>query len=426
MINELKAQVEKTFGQKIARRQHAELLAQDIYLKTNILVSYNTIRRFFGMVAHTTPRQTTLDTLAVYCGFKDFLDFSRQFPSIDIWPKWEGLFLALNSLNLQDLIAHLLIRKNEYQDFAVSFSLAVKELLNHEKGAEVVQLFRAPAFQFANLSFDDASQIGVILGLHFNHFDHWEIEQLLLHEKNFRDLVLKTNVDYTRFNGKYGKWITYLSALPNLETDTAQFISSLKPFMFLLNKQSIPEQVLAQIPPLKVTQHPILFGRIFCLKIMLAPSNKQRRQLEGIMKKRLAATPELKAELLYVPAIHALLTKDKTLTDFVFTELQELPIAQKWYQISLISIEKIFLAAHHIQNQDFQAAKALLDSSPIEQIRFGYKLIVDIYITYFQLEIAKQHQQPTKNLQQQFKAKLSKVNLPLLSEEYFAGYFELN
>ncbi len=119
MIAVLKAQVEKTFGQKIARRQHAELLAQDIYLKTNILVSYNTIRRFFGMVANTTPRQTTLDALALYCGFKDYLEFSRQFPAIDIWPKWEGLFLALNHIKIDELIAHLHIRKQEHQDFAV-------------------------------------------------------------------------------------------------------------------------------------------------------------------------------------------------------------------------------------------------------------------------------------------------------------------
>jgi hypothetical protein len=427
MIAVLKAQVEKTFGQKIARRQHAELLSQDIYLKTNILVSYNTIRRFFGMVANTTPRQTTLDALALYCGFKDYLEFSRQFPAIDIWPKWEGLFLALNHIKIDELIAHLHIRKQEHQDFAVSFALAVKELLNHQKGAEVLQLFREPDFQFINLSFDDASQIGVILGLHFNNYDNWEIEQLLLQESNFRDLVLKTNVDYTRFNAKYGKWINYLSMFPHLDTDTSQFIRSIKPFMYLLNCEPIPNDTLLQIPPLRASQHPILFGRIFSLKIILTQDEKVQKRLIEQMEKRLSNSPNLRAELMYVPAIHSLLTRNKTLCEFTLAALHELPVAEKWYQVSLIAIEKIFIAACKIKKQQYLSAKQLLASSPLVQIRFGYKYIVDLFITHFYLEMAKneaQDPQVKKILQQEFKAKLTKVNLPLLSEAYFEAYFE--
>jgi hypothetical protein len=379
------------------------------------------------MVANTTPRQTTLDALALYCGFKDYLEFSRQFPAIDIWPKWEGLFLALNHIKIDELIAHLHIRKQEHQDFAVSFALAVKELLNHEKGAEVLQLFREPDFQFINLSFDDTSQIGVILGLHFNNYDNWEIEQLLLQESNFRDLVLKTNVDYTRFNAKYGKWINYLSMFPHLDTDTSKFIRSIKPFMYLLNCQPIPNDTLLQIPPLRASQHPILFGRIFSLKIILTQDEKVQKRLIEQMEKRLSNSPNLRAELMYVPAIHALLTQNETLSKFTLAELREIPVAQKWYQISLIAIEKIFIAASQIKNQQYQAAKQLIASSPLEQIRFGYKNIVDLFITHFQLQLAKYDNlepQAKKNLQQEFKAKLSRVNLPLLSEAYFENYFE--
>lgn len=51
MVSTLKFQVEKVFGQKISGRGAAELLSEDIYLKTNAMVSYNTIRRLFGLVA---------------------------------------------------------------------------------------------------------------------------------------------------------------------------------------------------------------------------------------------------------------------------------------------------------------------------------------------------------------------------------------
>jgi hypothetical protein len=129
---------------------------------------------------------------------------------------------------------------------------------------------------------------------------------------------------------------------------------------------------------------------------------------------------------MYVPAIHALLTQNETLSKFTLAELREIPVAQKWYQISLIAIEKIFIAASQIKNQQYQAAKQLIASSPLEQIRFGYKNIVDLFITHFQLQLAKYDNlepQAKKNLQQEFKAKLSRVNLPLLSEAYFEAYF---
>jgi hypothetical protein len=196
--------------------------------------------------------------------------------------------------------------------------------------------------------------------------------------------------------------------------------------MYLLNCQAIPTEILAQIPPLRATQHPILYGRIFSLKIILNQDEKAHLRLIGQMKKRLSNSPQLRAELLYVPAIHALLTQNEALSKFILAELSEIPVAQKWYQISLIAIEKIFIAASLIKNQQYQAAKHLIASSPLEQIRFGYKQIVDLFITHFQLEIAKYDQlepQAKKILQQQFKVKLSKVNLPLLSEAYFEGYF---
>jgi hypothetical protein len=82
MLQALKIQVEKTFGQKIDGRGKAVLLTEDIYLKTNLLVSYNTLRRFYGLVENTKASRSTLDTLAVYCGFSSYHDFCKRFPSI--------------------------------------------------------------------------------------------------------------------------------------------------------------------------------------------------------------------------------------------------------------------------------------------------------------------------------------------------------
>ena len=423
MIDELKAQVERTFGQKVTNRRQAEMLSQDIYLKTNALVSYNTLRRLFGLVAYTKPRQTTLDFLAQYCSFKSYVDFCRQFPSVDNWPSWEGLFLALSDLSIVEIIAHLKQRKREHRDFAIAFGMAAKELINQNRLADVLALFKAHDFQFEQINFDDVSQIGVIIGLHFRNHNNLEIEQALLKQANFRNLVVKSNVDYTKFNTKYGEWILFLEGQKNMDHETTQFIRALRPFMYLLNKLEVPRAVQVQIPELNESMHPILYGRIYSLKVLLAASKAEAKRISEQMWERLEKEPQHQAELLYVPAIHSLISQNECLTEFTQKALQELPIAQHWYQISLIAIEQIFLASRHVKNKEFKAANLLIENNPIDQIRFGYKEIMDLFITFFKLEIAQHDGQNTQGLQQQFKVKLSKVNLPLLSEAYFEAYF---
>ncbi|MEY4974710.1 MAG: hypothetical protein RLZZ55_1503 [Bacteroidota bacterium] len=425
MIDELKAQIEKSFGQKILSRGAAEALSQDIYLKTNSLVSYNTIRRLFGLVTYTKPRQSTLDYLAKYCSFDSYVDFCRQFPSIDSWPKWEGLFLSLSTLSISEIIIHLKKRKREHLDFAIGFALAAKELIVQNRQDDVVRLFQEPDFQFAKLRFDDVSQIGVIIGLHFRNHSNYELEHALLREENFRDLVLKSNVDYTQFNAKYGEWLDYLMRLDNLDNETSDFIHALNCFRCLLNEKPLSNAILKNIPDLSEHQHPILFGRIFSLKMILSKNKKQVQHWVKLMDQRLQNEPQFQIELLYVPAIQSLLTQNHYLTEYTYKTLIKQAVAEQWYQISLISIEQMFLASRAIRAYDFETATKLIASNPIEQIRFGYKTLMDLFITFFRIEIAKFQNEDTQILEQQFESKRNQVNLPLLSESYFQNYFKV-
>lgn len=423
MIEDLKVQVEKTFGRKIDSRGAAELLSEDIYLKTNYLISYNTLRRLFGLAEYRKPRESTLNYLARYCSFESYQEFCKQYPKIDNWPRWEGFFLTMDKLQIEELIQQLKMKKNENHDFAIAFSLAAKELIHQNRKNELLQLFREPAFQFNAIRFDDVSQIGVILGLHFRTYSNQAIEEALLREANFRNLVVKSNVDYTQFNAKYGEWVNYMESLPDLDTETSQFLKSLRPFMFIMNKQMPSRKVLNDIPNLDLHQHPILFGRIFCLKLIFSKSKKERLLYFELMKDRLQAEPQNRSELLYVPAIQSLLTKNKILVDFTFQELQDLPFPEHWYQISLLAIEQIFIASRLIEKKDYQKARALISNNPIEQIRFGYKEIMDIYISFFKCYIARKSIENTAALEAEFRAKRNKVNLPLFEKPYFETYF---
>jgi hypothetical protein len=376
-------------------------------------------------VEYTKPRQSTLDYLAKYCSFESYVDFCRQFPSIDSWPKWEGLFLSLSTLSISEIIIHLKKRKREHLDFAIGFALAAKELIVQNRQDDVVRLFQEPDFQFAKLRFDDVSQIGVIIGLHFRNHSNYELEHALLREENFRDLVLKSNVDYTQFNAKYGEWLDYLMRLDNLDNETSDFIHALNCFRCLLNEKPLSNAILKNIPDLSEHQHPILFGRIFSLKMILSKNKKQVQHWVKLMDQRLQNEPQFQIELLYVPAIQSLLTQNHYLTEYTYKTLIKQAVAEQWYQISLISIEQMFLASRAIRAYDFETATKLIASNPIEQIRFGYKTLMDLFITFFRIEIAKFQNEDTQILEQQFESKRNQVNLPLLSESYFQNYFKV-
>lgn len=65
--------VETTLGKKIASNRDCIELQQDIYRKTSVRLSNNTLRRFAGLITSShKPSSGTLNSLSLYCGFSSF------------------------------------------------------------------------------------------------------------------------------------------------------------------------------------------------------------------------------------------------------------------------------------------------------------------------------------------------------------------
>ena len=78
ILSRLKVSVERRFGKTPITKSDMEFLASDIYLKTKHLVSYNTLRRFFGTVKSTKTSKSVLDFFAEYCGYKSYREFENS------------------------------------------------------------------------------------------------------------------------------------------------------------------------------------------------------------------------------------------------------------------------------------------------------------------------------------------------------------
>lgn len=425
MIDELKLEIEKTFNRKITDRGHCEALVQDIYEKTGALLSYNTIRRIFGLAEYRKPREHTLDQFAVYCGFRSFKDFSQRYTEVDSWPTWERLFVDLSSDNPEEFVELLRYRKRHNDHFTVSFTIGVRELINRRDLDGILRVFREPDFQFAALPYDEVAQLGVLIGLHFRNFHDQDLEEQLLLEPNFRDLVFKIFVDYGRLNQKYGKWIQFLLTQTNMDTETSVFIDCLDRWRSFLMQEVPVEGNVQLLPELHKSQHPILFGRIFGLKMLLTKNKSSKRSLMAKLKQRLDAEPQFATELLYEPCVQCLVSRDPDLMKVVLDHTHLVNDIKFWYHFSQVSIHRVFQVSHLIDSGQYLKAKSILETIPYGQIRHGYKEFIELFVTFFKLKIAECLDEPTEMLASKFQIYRTKIAYPIFTDAYFDAYFEL-
>ena len=74
MISEaLKVKIEERFGKKLRYTSDLDALAQAIVDETKEPIGVSTLKRMFGFVSQTvTPRLSTMDIIAQYCGYPNY------------------------------------------------------------------------------------------------------------------------------------------------------------------------------------------------------------------------------------------------------------------------------------------------------------------------------------------------------------------
>ena len=77
-LDALRAEIQRRFGRSIRTKTDCQKLEDQIFEATGHLVSYNTLRRFFGLVPGGDPRSSVLDILSAHCGFVDFEAFKTD------------------------------------------------------------------------------------------------------------------------------------------------------------------------------------------------------------------------------------------------------------------------------------------------------------------------------------------------------------
>jgi hypothetical protein len=423
MITELKAEVEKTFGREISNRGDCELLVDDIYQRTGLVISYNTLRRLFAIIPYRKPRESTLDALATYVGFRSFQDFTNRFTEVDSWPIWEHLFVILSDAVPKELVELLRMRKKQQQQFTLSFTIVIRELINRRDIDTLRLVFRDPMFQFSALPYDEVAQIGVLVGLHFRIVNDADFEQDLLKEPNFRDLVFKIFVDYTKLNEKYGQWVQFISQIEGLDEETMHFVRCLEVWKSALNHGHLAKSEVATLPVLNPKLHPILFGRILGLLVLGAKSKAEKEKWHQTMQQQLAAFPEQTTELLYELAVQALVFKSEIHEALLITNKTAVSKVGFWFHHSQVAIHRVYQVKVSLQKQQFLKAKTMLTEIPYGHIRHGYREFIELFVAFFRWHIAKFLQESTAEHYMEFVRLRSKISYGVFTDAYFENYF---
>lgn len=424
MIAELKLEVEKVFGDKIQKRKHCEGLSLDLYTRTGVLVSYNTFRRLFGIIAYREPRLSTLDALSKYVGFSSYRDFTNRFHSVDEWPKWENLFLGIDEKKADELVNMFNYYLSQKEEFPYIFSVLLRELIYRRDLTTLRIILAREEWSFANLPYEVALKIGVVVGRQFRFVQDEEFEKELLKIPLFRDLVLKMFVDYSGLNKKYGAWISYVNQLPEVDDESLIFTNGVLIWKDLLNGIEITPENLSRIPQLSKDLHPILYGRVASLKFLVLEEKKEKDKLLSEWFNIIQSHPERTLEYIFVSNVQCLVFPTQEFSNFLYSCEKFTSTAYFWYNLSQLNLYNLCMVQHALFNGQKTKAIDILNKIDLTYIRYGYDEFLLLFIYLFQHVLARDMAEKEAHWKRLLDH-AAYLNYPIFTEGYFRAYFNV-
>ena len=265
MIQILKKKTSEKVGFKIENLGNCVQLSNTILEVNDEFLSYNTIRRFYGLVK--SPKKTskkTLDILSRYNGYHDYSHFSKSFKFENKWKLQNDLYEQMHDGNSNEIV--LFVKKTlRYQNDHIGIIIQIiRELLILKKYEIITDIFELDELNFNKLTYDEITHIGNGIGLLLRSIAiEKSIIQKLISIKNYQDLVLTMFVDYSHLNGYYYDHIKALESIKTLPHLTA-FKKCLSNLIHYLNKEKLPVNEVS----IKNDFHPILKSRIMAQKML--------------------------------------------------------------------------------------------------------------------------------------------------------------
>lgn len=413
MIDILKKEIEKKIGKKVTNRGDCELVANIILETLEEEISYSTIRRLYGLINETKPNNKTLNTLAKFIGYKNYIHFCQNYSYKQKIDLNEIIYKTVSENNSEEIINLINKTKNSSEDFTSMVIILIRELWHNENYNLINRIFRLKALNFNSFSFYEVLKLGNSIGLLIRRKS--KLEPVLLNNINFLECVFLIFVDYSSLNKYYGDSLKIIKK-NNFKYDINLFSLALLEFRNFLNKKTV-NKIIFRASKIKQL-HPILSGRLLSLKLISADTNKRLRILYTHHKSLL-----VKGNIIshyYELFTTSILLKNTEIMSFLISKIT-LKI-EFYYQKTHLNSFYLMCLFYYKLTRDIENETKFLKSFKLSDCRDSYKEFISIihliYLYSSTTSIAKKIKIKTRYLNLS-----KKLNYTYFSEDFLLKYF---
>ena len=208
MENKLKEITETKIGFKIKSLKDSKRLSQIIAKENDIIISYNTIRRFFGVVKNVQASNFTLDTLSKFNSFENYSDFLINFKLRNKWRQEFEISKIIHNDEDNKILEYIDSSLGQKTSFNLKLIQIIRELLLIGNFNLIRRIFELKKMNANNFNYDGKVLIGMSTGylIRVVNTKDKAFKQLILNE-NFLDLVITIFVDYENLGTFYAEII---------------------------------------------------------------------------------------------------------------------------------------------------------------------------------------------------------------------------
>ena len=414
MIDILKKKLEKKIGRSIAKRGDCELLSNIILETMDIEISFNTLRRLYGIIPSTNPNKKTLNTLSQFLGYRNYFHFTQNYNYKEKIDLTETTYKAVAENDSEEIINLVNKTKNSSEDFITMIIILLRELWHNENYNLINRIFKLKALDFNSFSYFEALKLGNTVGLLIRAKS--KIPNNLLNNINFLECVFLIFVDYSSLNKYYGEALKVLKT-NNLRDDITLFTIAALEFRNFLNNRPTNEVDINIV--YKAKFHPILSGRLLTLKLLDTDLSKTKEVITTHLRL-------FKEECSWITHFYELFTASILLKN---TEIMSYLIEKVnlkinfYYQKNQLNSFYLMCLFYYKLTGDIKNEKKFLKAFKLSYCHSSYKEYVTLLQLVYLYDVSKNRIEKKKAKTKYIKLS-KKLNYPFFSEDFLLNYFK--
>jgi len=371
----------ETAGISQINSSNLKALLEKIEITTGEDIGFNTLRRFFGLLPSTKPRNKTWKILKQYLDLNGQNKDSIEINYLNQWKTINDLYILSNTSNEASIINHLNDISTDDR-FPLIFGTFISQLISAGNVNLIKLIFKQE--NFFNLTTPRADFLAQIVFEIVKNIPNNESNEYkaILQTYHFKEKILYRYIDYSSLNGFYGDLLNGIIPQNPQETLFLECILGYKHYLKNNKIKKIKKYSLNELEPF----YPVLIGRYIGYQLLSYPEETQK-----IIDKYIPTfTKSMQPHLLFVEVFPALIfLKDFRIIQSLIQKYYE-PMYEMFHWNSYIpyNIYLITESLMYLYEGKSKRAKTLFSSIKIEYTLNSYYYYVKLFylILHYQLE----------------------------------------